>query len=69
MAKWDKGGRIDDPMVALSFIVAGEPIFDGDKCQNAGWTQCWQVYEVIRRTRRGFLHIALPKSRKKPEAA
>jgi hypothetical protein len=63
MSKWEKGGRMDDPMMVISFIIAGEPIFDGHKVQNAGWAQNWSVREIIRRTRMGHFYIALPSKR------
>ncbi|WP_191126148.1 hypothetical protein [Mesorhizobium sp. B2-1-2] len=47
----------------INFIIAGEPIFDGHKVQNAGWAQNWSVREIIRRTRMGRFYIALPSKR------
>lgn len=59
-AKWTKGGVIDDPETAMRFILNGDVIFEGDKPQNAGWTQNWSVLQIKRLVGRRRLSIALP---------
>jgi hypothetical protein len=63
-AKWVKGGRIDDPSVVISFILAGDVVFHGHKPQNAGWLQNWTISQIKRETGRGVFAIALPFERK-----
>lgn len=59
-AKWIKGGVIDDPQIAIDFILAGDVIFEGHKPQNAGWTQNWSISQIKRLVAMRRLAIALP---------
>lgn len=63
MAKWERGGRIDDPRVVIDFILAGDVVFNGHKPQNAGWLQNWTISQIKRETGRGMFFLALPTER------
>lgn len=60
MAKWIKGGRIDDPEIVISFILRGDVVFHAGKPQNSGWLQNWSISQIKRETGRGGFYIALP---------
>ena len=63
MAKWERGGRINDPRMVIDFILAGDVVFNGHKPQNAGWLQNWSISQIKRETSRGGFFIALPAER------
>jgi len=63
MPKWEKGGRIDDPMVVIGFIAAGDVVFHNHKPQNASWLQNWNIRTIMVETRRGAFSLALPAKR------
>jgi len=67
MAKWERGGRIDDPAVVISFILAGGVVFNGHKPQNAGWLQNWSISQIKRDTDMGRFYIAIPTDRNDPQ--
>jgi hypothetical protein len=58
--KWIKGPRIKDPLIVVSLIDKGEPVFMGHKCQNASWARGWQIGMIINTARRGDFFYALP---------
>ncbi|MFC6487315.1 hypothetical protein [Nitratireductor sp. GCM10026969] len=67
MAKWERGGRIHDPMMVIDFIMTGDVVFNGNKPQNAGWLQNWSISQIKRETAMGRFFIALPVNREKPQ--
>lgn len=67
MSKWEKGGCIEDLDMALAMIARGEPIYERNKLQTAGWTQSWPIRHVMNSVARRHLFIALPANRNTPQ--
>jgi hypothetical protein len=62
MAKWVKGGRLDDPEIVIGFILRGDVVFHAGKPQNSGGLQNWSISQIKRETGRGGFSIAIPSS-------
>ena len=62
-AKYTKGPKINDPIVALHLILEGHPIYCADKCQNSGWLQNSQINMIAAAARKGVLFYAIPKEK------
>ena len=67
MAKWERGGVIEDVDMALSMIARGDPIYERHKLQTAGWTQSWPIRHVMNAVAGRHLFIALPTDRNPPQ--
>ena len=59
MAKWSRGNRISDPMVAIALIVGGQVVFWNHKDQNAGWLRSMQIQTIMQAVRSGIIYHAL----------
>lgn len=68
--KWRRGSLITNPMLAVSLIMDGKVIFDGEKAQNPGWTQNWSISRIRGACAGGRLYFAHPiQIQQKEEAA
>lgn len=62
-AKYTKGPKITDPIVAVHLILERHPIYWHDKCQNSGWLQNSQINMIAAAARKGILFYAIPKEK------
>lgn len=63
MAKYARGERITDPLMALALILDGHVVFWNHKAQNAAWLNSMQLNVIVAAVRKGIIYRAVEREK------